>query len=90
VVRTLGRGGPEALASSASATAITRQSPHIVKRTHEGRQIARANGVKMGRRPKLNSYQTKEARQRLAKGEKPRDLAKAYAVSLRTIWRLGA
>jgi DNA invertase Pin-like site-specific DNA recombinase len=62
----------------------------IVKRTHEGRQIARANGVKMGRRPKLNSYQTKEARQRLAKGEKPRDLAKAYAVSLRTIWRLAA
>src|SRR5271156_1531337 len=62
----------------------------IVKRTHEGRQIARANGVKMGRRPKLNSYQTAEARQRLAKGEKPRDLAKVYAVSLRTIWRLGA
>jgi DNA invertase Pin-like site-specific DNA recombinase len=34
----------------------------IIKRTHEGRQIARANGVKMGRKPKLNPYQIKEAR----------------------------
>jgi hypothetical protein len=38
---------------------------HIVKRTHEGRQIARANSVKMGRKPKLNPHQIKEARQRL-------------------------
>ena len=60
----------------------------IVKRTHEGRQIARANGVKMGRRPKLNAHQIKEARQRLAKGEKTRDLAKIFAVSISTISRL--
>jgi DNA invertase Pin-like site-specific DNA recombinase len=32
----------------------------IIKRTHEGRQIARANGVKMGRKPKLNPYQINE------------------------------
>jgi len=60
----------------------------IVKRTHEGRQIARANGVKMGRKPKLNPHQIKEARQRLAKGEKTRDLARIYAVSRSTISRL--
>src|SRR5271170_281519 len=30
--------------------------------THEGRQIARANGVKMGRKLKLNPHQIKEAR----------------------------
>jgi DNA invertase Pin-like site-specific DNA recombinase len=60
----------------------------IVKRTHEGRQIARANGVKMGRKPKLNAHQIREARQRLAKGEKTRDLAKIYAVSISTISRL--
>jgi DNA invertase Pin-like site-specific DNA recombinase len=62
----------------------------IVKRTHEGRQIARANGVKMGRKPKLNAHQIKEARQRLAKGEKTRDLAKSYGVSISTISRLSA
>jgi DNA invertase Pin-like site-specific DNA recombinase len=45
----------------------------IIKRTHEGRQIARANGVKMGRKPKLTPYQTKEARQRICQGrEDPR------------------
>jgi DNA invertase Pin-like site-specific DNA recombinase len=60
----------------------------IIKRTHEGRQIARDNGVKMGRKPKLNPHQIKEARQRLAKGERTRDLAKVYAVSRSTIARL--
>jgi DNA invertase Pin-like site-specific DNA recombinase len=42
-----------------------------------GRQIARANGVKMGRKPILTPYQIKEARQRLAKGEATRAVAKA-------------
>ncbi len=60
----------------------------IVKRTHEGRQVARAKGVKMGRRPKLNPHQIAEARQRLAKGEATRDLARLYAVSVSTISRL--
>ena len=40
-------------------------------RTHEGRQVAREKGVKMGRKPKLNPHQAaKEARQRLARGER--------------------
>jgi DNA invertase Pin-like site-specific DNA recombinase len=44
----------------------------IIKRTHEGRQIARAKGVRMGRKPKLTPHQIKEARYRLAKGEPTR------------------
>jgi DNA invertase Pin-like site-specific DNA recombinase len=60
----------------------------IMKRTHEGRQIARANGVKMGRKPILTPYQTKEARQRIAKGEATREVAKAFNVSISTISRL--
>ena len=60
----------------------------IVKRTHEGRQVARAKGVRMGRKPKLNPHQITEARQRLAKGEATRDLARLYAVSVSTISRL--
>jgi DNA invertase Pin-like site-specific DNA recombinase len=62
----------------------------MIKRTHEGRQIARAKGVKMGRKPKLTPHQIKEARQRLAKGEPTRALAKSYGVSVSTISRLAA
>jgi DNA invertase Pin-like site-specific DNA recombinase len=60
----------------------------IMKRTHEGRQIARANGVKMGRKPVLTPYQIKEARQRIAKGEKTREVAKVFNVSISTNSRL--
>ncbi len=42
----------------------------------------------MGRKPKLTPHQIKEARQRLAKGEPTRDLAKSYGVSVSTISRL--
>ena len=59
----------------------------IIKRTHEGRQIARAKGVRMGRKPKLTPHQIKEARQRRAKGERPRHLTKSYGVSVSTISR---
>jgi ABC-type dipeptide/oligopeptide/nickel transport system ATPase component len=62
----------------------------IIKRTHEGRQIARAKGVRMGRKPKLTPHQMKEARQRLAEGEPTRSLAKSYGVSISTISRLAA
>jgi DNA invertase Pin-like site-specific DNA recombinase len=62
----------------------------IIKRTHEGRQIARANGVRMGRKPKLTEHQKREARGRLAKGEPTRSLAKSYGVSVSTISRLAA
>src|ERR1700745_1895997 len=62
----------------------------IIKRTHEGRQIARAKGVRMGRKPKLTPHQIKAARQRLAKGAPTRDLAKSYGVSVSTISRLTA
>jgi hypothetical protein len=37
----------------------------IIKRTHEGRAITRENGVKMGRKIRLNDVQPTEARQRL-------------------------
>jgi DNA invertase Pin-like site-specific DNA recombinase len=62
----------------------------IIKRTHEGRQIARAKGVRMGRKPKLTPHQQQEARRRIAKGELTRALAKSYGVSVSTISRLAA
>ena len=60
----------------------------IIKRTHEGRKIAQAKGVRMGRKPKLTPQQKTEARRRIAKGETTRDLAKSYGVSVSTISRL--
>jgi DNA invertase Pin-like site-specific DNA recombinase len=60
----------------------------IIKRTHEGRKVAQAKGVRMGRKPKLTPHQAEEARGRIAKGEKTRALAKSYGVSVSTISRL--
>ncbi len=62
----------------------------IIKRTHEGRKIAQAKGVRMGRKPKLTPHQKTEARRRIAKGETTRDLATSYGVSVSTIGRLVA
>ena len=62
----------------------------IIKRTHEGRKIAQAKGVRMGRKPKLTPHQKTEARRRIAKGETARDLATSYGVSVSTIGRLVA
>jgi DNA invertase Pin-like site-specific DNA recombinase len=62
----------------------------IIKRTHEGRKIAQAKGVRMGRKPKLTKHQAEEARGRIAKGESTRALAKSYGVSISTISRLAA
>src|ERR1019366_10552152 len=50
----------------------------IIKRTHEGRKIAEAKGVRMGRKPKLTSHQLTEARRRRADGATTRELAKSY------------
>ena len=60
----------------------------IIKRIHEGRQVAREKGVRMGRKPILTPHQQEEARGRLAAGVSTRDLAKNYGVSRSTISRL--
>jgi DNA invertase Pin-like site-specific DNA recombinase len=60
----------------------------IIKRTHEGRAIARENGVKMGRKFRLNDVQRAEARQRLGNGEAASHLARVYGVSRATIYRV--
>ena len=62
----------------------------IISRTHEGRKIAQAKGVRMGRKPKLTPHQQTEARRRIATGETTRELAKSYRVSVSTISRLMA
>ena len=60
----------------------------IRARTGEGRERAKARGVRMGRKPKLTPHQQKEALQRRQDGEPIRDIARTYNVHNSTISRL--
>jgi DNA invertase Pin-like site-specific DNA recombinase len=62
----------------------------IRARTSEGRERAKARGVKMGRKPKLTPHQQREAIKRRDRGEPIRDIARSYNVSHPTISRLAA
>ena len=63
----------------------------IRARTAEGRARAVANGVKLGRKPKLTPHQQNEARQRVAAGKETlREIARSYNVHNSTISRLVA
>jgi len=60
----------------------------IRARTAEGRERAKARGVKMGRKPKLTPHQQLEAIKRRDQGEPIRDIARTYNVSHQTISRI--
>ncbi len=60
----------------------------IRSRTGEGRERARARGVRMGRKPKLTPHQRTEALSRRDAGEPLVEIARSYAVSHSTISRL--
>jgi DNA invertase Pin-like site-specific DNA recombinase len=62
----------------------------IRARTGEGRDRAKARGVKMGRKPKLTSHQQAEAIKRREAGEPVREIARTYNVHNSTISRLTA
>src|SRR5467141_2365330 len=59
----------------------------IRARTGEGRERAKARGVKMGRPPKLTPHQQKEAIKRRNQGETLADIGRSYNVSAATISR---
>ena len=61
----------------------------IRARTGEGRERAKARGVKMGRPPKLTPHQQKEAIKRRDRGEESlAEIGRSYNVSAATISRL--
>jgi len=63
----------------------------ICTRTGEGRERAKARGVKLGRKPRLTGHQKREAiRCRDQDGEPVREVARTYNVSHSTISRLTA
>lgn len=59
----------------------------IIARTTEGRARAKANGVRMGRKPKLTPAQKQEAQRRRAEGATLKELARSYNVGKSTIDR---
>lgn len=61
----------------------------IRARTGEGRERAKARGVRLGRRPKLSPHQRREALEALAQGTASQaELARTYNVAQSTISRL--
>jgi DNA invertase Pin-like site-specific DNA recombinase len=60
----------------------------ILKRANEGRTAAIKRGTKLGRKPKLDDHQQKEALKRLKAGESCRAIAKTFRVHHATIARL--
>ncbi len=60
----------------------------IRARTGEGRERAKARGVKLGRRPKLTAHQKREALARREAGEPLVEIARSYNISHSTISRL--
>ena len=62
----------------------------IRARTGEGRERAKARGVKMGRKPKLTPHQRAEAIKRKDRGEAVREIARSFNVHHATISRLSA
>ena len=60
----------------------------ILRRANEGRIAAIKRGKKLGRRPKLNDHQRREAIARLQAGESCREIAKTYCVHHATVARL--
>ena len=85
-------GTPEGRGFLALFSAMAeRERERIIKRTHEGRGLAIARGVKMGRKPKLTAHQRQQAVKRLVAGdETTREIARDYAVHHSTIARLRA
>jgi DNA invertase Pin-like site-specific DNA recombinase len=60
----------------------------ILARTNEGRERAKARGVRFGRKLKLTAHQRREAIARRAAGEALTDIARTFGVSHSTISRL--
>jgi DNA invertase Pin-like site-specific DNA recombinase len=60
----------------------------IRARMGEGRERARARGVRMGRKPKLTAHQQREALSRRDAGETLADIARSYNVHHSTVSRL--
>ncbi|MGE6786704.1 recombinase family protein [Ensifer adhaerens] len=64
------------------------QRKRILENTANGRAMAKARGVKFGRKPKLTPHQRQEILRRIENGELIREIARSYNVSHSTISRI--
>lgn len=64
------------------------QRLRILENTANGRAMAKAKGVKFGRKPKLNARQKAQILERKAKGEPYARIARSFGVSESTIFRI--
>ena len=62
----------------------------IRARTGDGRERAKAKGVRFGRPPKMTAHQRREALRRVNAGESIVDLARTFGVDRATLYRLQA
>ena len=62
----------------------------ILERTQAGRIVAKTNGVRFGRPPKLNPEQSRLALQLIEEGKAAREIADTFNVHVATIYRLSA
>jgi DNA invertase Pin-like site-specific DNA recombinase len=60
----------------------------IRARSGEGREGAKARGVRFGRPKKLSVHQRREAIERIAAGEAVAELARTFGVDRATVYRL--
>jgi DNA invertase Pin-like site-specific DNA recombinase len=60
----------------------------IVARTGEGRERAKARGVRFGRPKKLSAHQRREALARLNAGEAVTEIARTFGIDRATVYRL--
>jgi DNA invertase Pin-like site-specific DNA recombinase len=80
---------PEGRGFLAMFSAIAeRERLRLIKRTTEGRAIAKQRGVKFGRKPRFSREQAERISKRLANGESTREIAADFDVSPTTINRL--
>ena len=59
----------------------------IIERTREGIRVARANGVKFGRKPKLTRQQIAHAARLIDEGQRCEDVASLFQINRSTLYR---
>jgi DNA invertase Pin-like site-specific DNA recombinase len=60
----------------------------IRSRTGEGRERAKARGVRFGRPKKLSAHRRREAMDRIAAGEAVAEVARTFGIDRATVYRL--
>lgn len=75
------------LAFTMVAAVAEHERSRLSERTKQGLAIARRSGKRLGQKPKMTAEQASEAVQRLANGERVKDVASSYNVHPQTLRR---